>query len=101
MSERAEVLYGKYFEGDTIPLKDVDAGSGNIIIEGDIFLVHDSVHTKTGKNILKFDITDYTDAITCKIFVEDEDLELANAFIKPGTGLLIKALFPLIPLISR
>ena len=90
MSERAEVLYGKYFEGDTIPLKDVDAGSGNIIIEGDIFLVHDSVHTKTGKNILKFDITDYTDAITCKIFVEDEVLELANAFIKPGTGLLIK-----------
>lgn len=90
MSEHAEVLYGRYFEGEPVSLKDVDAGSGNIIMAGTIFLVHDPVHTKTGKNILKFDITDYTDSITCKIFVDDEDMELAASFIKPGTDLLIK-----------
>ena len=90
MSENAEVLYGRYFEGEPVSLRDVDAGSGNIIMAGTIFLVHDPVHTKTGKNILKFDITDYTDSITCKIFVDDEDMELATSFIKPGTDLLIK-----------
>ncbi len=90
MSENEDVLYGRYFEGDPVPLEDVEASSGNVIIAGSIFLVHDPVHTRTGKNILKFDVTDYTDSISVKIFVEDEDLELAGSFVKPGTALKIK-----------
>lgn len=89
-SENENVLYGRYFEGEPIHLSDIDQGSGNVIIAGNIFLVHDPVHTKTGKNILKFDITDYTDSITAKIFVDDDDLETANSFIKAGSGVLIK-----------
>ncbi|HCS67127.1 MAG TPA: PolC-type DNA polymerase III, partial [Oribacterium sp.] len=90
MSENEDVLYGRYFEGDPVKLEDVDASSGNVIVAGQIFLVHDPVHTRTGKNILKFDVTDFTDSISVKIFVEDEDLELANSFVKPGTALKIK-----------
>ena len=90
MSENEEVLYGRYFEGDAVKLEDVDASSGNVIVAGQIFLVHDPVHTRTGKNILKFDVTDFTDSISVKIFVEDEDMELAQSFVKPGTALKIK-----------
>ena len=90
MSENEDVLYGRYFEGDPVKLEDVDASSGNVIVAGQIFLVHDPVHTRTGKNILKFDVTDFTDSISVKIFVEDEDLELANSFVKLGTALKIK-----------
>lgn len=90
MSEKEEVLYGRYFEGSAVPLSDVDGSSGNIIIEGRIFAVADPVHTKTGKNILKFDITDTTDSITAKLFVEDDDLDEALSFIKSGSAIRIK-----------
>ena len=72
------VVYGKDFDEEDennkriiCELKDVYEGTGRVICKGQIFRI-DSNETRTGKFIVKMDITDFTDSITVKIFLPNE-----------------------------
>ncbi len=88
-SESPDVLYGRDFSDDPIKISEVSEGGGAVALGGEILMV-DERKTKTGKNILSFSFTDWTDSIQSKIFVDDENLEEARTFLKPGSQILCK-----------
>ncbi len=88
-SESEEVLYGRDFMDAPVRIQEVSEASGTVAVGGEIMTV-DERRTRTGKNILSFTITDFTDSIASKIFVDDEDLDAAHAFLKPGSQILVK-----------
>lgn len=88
-SESEEVLYGRDFYEEPIKISEVSEASGTVVLGGQIIMV-DERRTKSGKNILSFSFTDFTDSIASKIFVDDEDMEAARAFLKPGSQIKLK-----------
>ncbi len=86
------VVYGKDFDVDDdnnkriiSDLKDVYEGTGRVICKGQIFGI-DSNETRTGKFIVKMDITDFTDSITVKIFLPNEAVkDDFLSIVKEGT----------------
>ncbi len=62
-----------------------------VVLCGRIFTVEER-STKSGKTILSFRFTDETDSIASKIFVEEEDLPEARAFLQVGKGILAKGM---------
>ncbi|MBR2190511.1 MAG: PHP domain-containing protein, partial [Eubacterium sp.] len=86
------VVYGKDFDLDDennkriiSDLKDVYEGTGRVICKGQIFSI-DSNETRTGKFIVKMDITDFTDSITVKIFLPNEAVkDDFLSIVKKGT----------------
>ena len=89
-SESEEVLYGRDFNDEPTSVSELSEDSGTVVLAGEIFLVREPRQTKSGKYILSFDVTDYKDSISTKIFVESEDLPKAEEFIKPGSQIQIK-----------
>ena len=67
-----EVFFGKNVEGTLADICDIQAGIGECVIKGMIRTM-DEHTTKTGKVIMEFTLTDFTDTIMCKIFVSPED----------------------------
>ena len=72
------VVYGKDFDLEDnnnkriiSDLKDIYEGTGRVICKGQIFGI-DTNETRTGKFIVKMNITDFTDSITVKIFLPNE-----------------------------
>lgn len=57
---------------------------GEVTVRGKI-LDKDSRELRSGKTIIIFHITDFTDTITVKVFANEDTLEDLNAAIKPGT----------------
>ncbi len=88
-SDRDDVLFGRAFEGDAVPLESIIGETGDIIVRGRIFLF-ESRNIKNNKSIVIFSITDLTDSITCKIFVGTEDLDELSGYLKEGTFVRIR-----------
>lgn len=88
-----DVFYGSNVEGDTIKISEILDDMGEVVVHGMVLRVLDPVTTKRGSIIFKFYITDFTDTISCKIFLsDDEDKEKIPGLIKSGNFLKIKAL---------
>ncbi len=67
-----DVFYGKAFEGETKPISELNDGSGEVIVQGQVLKVEEK-ETRTGKILFTFAVTDFTDSIGSKIFARDED----------------------------
>lgn len=86
------VVYGKDFDLEDAnnkriisELKDVYEGTGRVICKGQIFGI-DTNETRTGKFIVKMNITDFTDSITVKIFLPNEAVkDDFLSIVKKGT----------------
>lgn len=89
-SDNPEVLYGRDFDEESIPISELGEGMGDVVVAGRILNVLER-KTRNGKNILSFHITDYTDTIGAKLFVADEHLDEAKSFIKAGKALKLRA----------
>lgn len=83
------IIYGRDFEGETILLKDVYNEMEDVIVNGKIISC-DKRETKTGKIILTFIITDFTDSIGVKIFLKPEQYEEVADEIKDGRFIRLK-----------
>ena len=88
-SDNPDVIYGRDFEDDPIKLETVEGEMGVITFHGQVMAV-DKRQLKSGKFLLIFDITDFTDSITVKLFLEPEDLEELESSIKKGAFLRVK-----------
>ena len=80
-SENPDVLYGRDFEDDFIELERIEGEIGEVTIRGKI-LDKDSRLLRSGKTIIIFHITDFTDTITVKVFANEDTLEDLNNAIK-------------------
>ena len=80
-------IYGRNISIEAIPIKEVNETSGYVAVLGEVFKV-DTMETKTGKIILTFFITDYTDSITVKCFLKPQ--EKGEVLDNVKTGLYCK-----------
>lgn len=90
-SENPDVLYGRDFEEEAMPIEDIIGEIGEVVIRGKI-INFDSREIKNEKTILMFDITDYTDTMTIKMFARNEQVGEITAGIKKGAFVKLKGI---------
>ncbi|SES78225.1 PolC-type DNA polymerase III [Anaerobranca gottschalkii] len=64
------VLRGKVIKKEPTPIINIIEEDKNIAISGEILSYEEKV-LRTGRTLITFDITDYTDSITCKFFLDE------------------------------
>ena len=88
-SDNPDVLYGRDFEEEAIAMEEILGEMGEVVIRGKILNL-DKREIRNEKTIVIFDITDFTDTMTVKMFTRNEQLEEILAGIKPGAFVKIK-----------
>ncbi len=85
-----DVLFGNDFEDEEITkLEQITQEMGEVIVCVKVLNLETKV-IKSGSSIFIFDVTDFTDTITVKMFVNPEDVDAANAAVKPDNFVKIK-----------
>lgn len=84
-----DVLYGRDFDKEPMPIEQVDSALGEIVIAGMIRKV-DEREIRNERTILMFDLTDFTDTITVKMFIANAQLPEVKEYIKKGNFIKVK-----------
>ncbi|MDE6202717.1 MAG: PHP domain-containing protein, partial [Lachnospiraceae bacterium] len=90
-SDNPDVLYGRDFDEEAVPIEDIIGEIGEVVIRGKI-ISFDSREIKNERTILMFDVTDFTDTMTIKMFVHNEQVAEIKEGIKPGAFVKIKGI---------
>ena len=89
-SDNPDVVYGRDFEDEAIPIDQIEGEMGEIAIRGKVLAV-DTRELRSGeKSIVIVTLTDFTDSIVIKIFTKNEQLEELLGEVKKGAFLKIK-----------
>ena len=86
-----DVLYGRDFDEEPISIDQIDTALGEVVIAGMIRKT-DEREIRNERTILMFDLTDFTDTITVKMFVRNEQLPEVKEFIKKGNFIKVKGI---------
>ena len=84
-----DLIYGRDFEGDAIPLESITGEVGEVIIRGKVLDV-ETRDIRNQKTILSFPITDFTDTIVVKIFLVTERVPEITQSVKKGAFLKLR-----------
>ncbi|MDO4274654.1 MAG: PolC-type DNA polymerase III [Eubacteriales bacterium] len=84
-----DVIYGRDFDGDAIPLESITGEMGEVIIRGQIMDV-DAREIRNEKTILIFPVTDFTDSIVVKMFLRNEQVPEVKEHVKKGAFLKLR-----------
>ncbi len=84
-----DVIYGRDFEDESVRLDQIAGEVGDVVIRGQVMSV-ETRELRSGKFILLFPVTDFTDSITVKMFCKKEQLEELEKNIVKGAFLKIK-----------
>ena len=87
--DNPDVIYGRDFEDESMRIEDIIGEMGEVVIRGKILRV-DTREIKNEKTIVMFDITDFTDTLTVKMFTHNEQLGDILAGVKTGAFLKLK-----------
>lgn len=90
-SDNPDVLYGRDFDDEFVNVRDIGGEMGEVTIRGKIINT-DSRLLNSGKTIVIFDVTDFTDTITVKLFAREEALEDINKAVVKGNFIKIKGM---------
>ena len=86
-----DIFYGRGFEGEETPICDIVDEIGEVVVRGQIFFV-DTREIRNEKTIIIFNVTDFTDSITAKLFVKNEMLADVLSNIKKGNFIRMKGM---------
>lgn len=70
-----EVIYGRNVEGEEVPVSEIISPINDIVVKGQIFALEEK-ETRRGSLIILFSITDFTDSISGKLFMEKDEWKL-------------------------
>lgn len=90
-SDNPDVIYGRDFEEEAILLSDIHGEMGEVVIKG-MVRAFDQREIKNEKTILIFDMTDFTDTITIKMFARNDQVEELKESIKKDAYLKLKGI---------
>lgn len=90
-SENPDVIYGRDFEEEAMPIEDIIGEIGEVVIKGKI-ISFDSREIKNEKTILMFDVTDFTDTMTIKMFARNDQVGEITGGIKKGAFIKLKGI---------
>lgn len=88
-SDNPDVIYGRDFEEEAIPIEEIIGDMGEVVIRGKI-IRYDSREIKNEKTILMFDVTDFTDTMTIKMFARNDQIKEITAEMKAGAFVKLK-----------
>ncbi len=84
-----DVVFGKDFTEGPISIHDIDGDIGEVVIRGQISN-YQVRNTRTGKKMVMFSITDFTDSIDVKLFPKEDQQERLFDYIGDGKFVIIK-----------
>ncbi|MCM1304937.1 MAG: PolC-type DNA polymerase III [Lachnospiraceae bacterium] len=90
-SEDPDVVYGRDFEGEAMPIEDIIGEMGEVVIRGKVLKL-DIREIKNEKSLIMFNVTDFTDTMTVKLFAKNEHVKEIAGGLKPGAFVKIKGL---------
>lgn len=77
------MIYGRDFEEEAMKIEELIGDMGEVTIRGKVLSV-DTRDIKNEKTIIIFNMSDFTDTMTIKIFVRTEQVKEVTGDIKPG-----------------
>ncbi len=86
-----DVFFGRECEGELVPIVELVDEVGEVVIHGKVLSI-ETREIRMEKTIVMFDITDFTDTITAKIFVPNEELGDVLAKLKKGNFYKVKGM---------
>ena len=89
--EDPDIFFGRPFTGDSMPIVDIDAEIGEVIIRGKIILSEDK-DSKSGKKIVSIAVTDFTDTISVKLFMKPEEYSEISDNLAVGRFVKLKGM---------
>ena len=84
-----DVFFGRNVEGEIIKISEIEDALGEVVIRGQI-VAEEERDTKSGRKLVIFSVTDFTDSISCKLFLKPENAEEVTSHLTPGKWLIIK-----------
>ncbi len=90
-SDNPDVLYGRDFEEEAMKIEEIIGEMGEVVIRGKILKL-ETREIKNEKTIIIFDITDFTDTMTVKMFAKNEQVKEITAGIKEGAFVKVKGI---------
>ncbi|NLN65255.1 MAG: PolC-type DNA polymerase III [Clostridiaceae bacterium] len=87
-SSDLNLICGRAFDEQPIPMQEVSINSGRIAIKGRVIRVETKL-TKSGKTLFDFDVTDLTHSISVKYFADDKTLPVMEENVKVGQWLVV------------
>lgn len=85
------VVYGRNFEGNVVQIVDIQDEIGEVVVHGKIVST-DERELRNGKTLLMFSLTDFTDSITVKIFLNPDQKADVLEKVAKGAFVLIKGM---------
>ena len=86
-----DVFYGRYCDGEVTPIDEIVDEIGEVVIQGKVIGI-ETREIRMEKTIIMFDITDFTDTITVKLFVKNDDLVDVLGNLKKGGFYRVKGM---------
>ncbi|MDE7198105.1 MAG: PHP domain-containing protein, partial [Lachnospiraceae bacterium] len=90
-SDNPDVIYGRDFEEEAMPIEEIIGEMGEVVIRGKV-IRSDKREIKNERMILIYDITDYTDTMTVKFFVRNDQAGEITGAMKDGAFVKIKGM---------
>ncbi len=90
-SDNPDVIYGRDFEEDAMRIEDIIGEIGEVVIRGKILTV-DKREIKNEKTIIIFDVTDFSDTMTVKMFARNDQVGEILEGVKAGAFVKIKGI---------
>ena len=88
-SNNPDVIFGRDFTDGPLNICDIDGDIGEIVVRGQVISL-DIRDTRTGKKMVTFAVTDFTDSISVKLFPKEDQQERLFAYLKEGCFVMIK-----------
>ena len=89
-SDNPDVVFGRDFEDEPMNIVDLEGMTGEVVIRGKVIRLEQR-ETRNGKLLVIFDVTDFTDTITAKMFPRVEQQEKLFAYLSEGCFIRMKA----------
>ena len=86
------MIYGRDFEEEAMKIEELIGDMGEVTIRGKVLSV-DTRDIKNEKTIIIFNMSDFTDTMTIKMFVRTEQVKEVTGDIKPGAFLKVKGIW--------
>ena len=88
-SDNPDVIYGKDFEDELIKMEEIDGEIGQVCVRGKITRL-ELRPIRGERTIVSFDFTDFTDTITAKLFMRDDQLSEVTDYVKEKAFIKLK-----------
>ncbi len=88
-ADHPDVLYGRDFDGEAVELDKLEGEIGTVVIRGRI-LSSECRELRSGNTLFLFNVSDFTDTITVKMFAREGALEDLKEAVKTGRFVRIK-----------